>query len=479
MAAAVMMTMTISWSTSLRIGTLHAARRGRRRGVQAALVIAATASALSALPARAEDVPAHPQPRVVQLTLASAIDAALAHNPQIAIASENIIVAHARTTADKTLRLPLLAVKGNLQFWDKAIVDNLGPEIGDVTVRPRVIGNVDVSLTQPVSGALVIGRLIDRDRALTDARQAQRDSVRIDIAYQTAEAYLGALQAQTLRQVAQATLKQLDADLQHARILLSAGTLQRSDVLRLEAEHARVEQQLLQADTTALDGRRRLAVLLGMPDGTELELADIDTTPPALAWTEDEAVARARRDRADARAADASWRAAELDVSVSRAAYAPSVSLVAVYSHAIASQAFGIIPNSGYLGVTLDWNLWDWGARGAEVDRAKALGRQARLTQGALADQIAVDTRARWQTARTAQAMLEVAARGLAAAVEAQRLQAVRYAQGASTTVEVIDAETALASAQAQAVIGRYQYLVAWMALAREVGTLPSPPRAN
>lgn len=42
-----------------------------------------------------------------------------------------------------------------------------------------------------------------------------------------------------------------------------------------------------------------------------------------------------------------------------------------------------------------------------------------------------------------------------------------------------LDAETALASAQAEAAIGRYQYLVAWMGLSREVGSLPLRPEAR
>src|SRR5262249_2364689 len=157
--------------------------------------------------------------------------------------------------------------------------------------------------SQPLSGALVIGKLVARDHAATQASRATRDGLRVDVAYQTAEAYLSALQAQTLGQVAQATLQQLDGDLQHAKGLQKAGTLQQVDVLRLEAERARIEQQGLQADTNALGARRRLALLLGLPDGTELALVDIDTTPPDLPWTEDEAVARARRDRADARVA--------------------------------------------------------------------------------------------------------------------------------------------------------------------------------
>jgi outer membrane protein TolC len=453
-----------------------------KRSVRSVLLAAAATGAalLAAHPAHAEDAAARPQGPSSpghQLTMAQAIDAALSHNPQLAIATETIVAADAKVTADSTLRLPLVSAKANLLFWDRAIVADLGPDLGKITIRDRVTGTVDVSVVQPLSGALVIGKLVSRDRAATEASRAQRDGLRIDIAYQTAEAYLGALQARTLGQVAQSTLQQLDADLQHAKVLFQAGTLQQVDVLRLDVERARIEQQLLQADTTALGLRRKLAMLLGLPDGTELALVEIDTTPPALPWTEDEAVARARRDRADAKVAQANRHVAELGVSVARASYVPSVSLLGVYSHVLNAGSFGSTADSAYIGVSLDWNLWDWGKRAAEVEASQAVSRQARLTQGAVADQIAVDTRARWQAARTTQATLDVTARGLAAAVEAQRLQAARFAHGAATTVELVDAETALANAQAQAVIGRYQYLVAWMALSRAVGTLPGQPR--
>jgi outer membrane protein len=427
-------------------------------------------AALAAVPVTAHAAPAR------SLTLMQAIDVALSHNPQLAIEAESIVVADAHERADAKLRLPLLGVKANVLFWDRAIVADLGPDIGKITVRDRVTGTVDLSVSQPISGALVIGTLVERDRALTAASRAARDGARVDVAYQTAAAYLSALQARTLGGVAAATLQKLDADLQHAKLLVQAGTLQAVDVLRLEVERARIEQQGLEAETAALEAGRRLALLLGLGDGSELALVDIDTAPPALPWTEDEAVLRARRDRADAHAAEANRRAAELGVSVSRANYYPSVSLVGVYSHAVNAGAFGSTADSAYLGVSLDWNLWDWGKRAAEVDGARAVSRQASLSQAALGDQIAVSARTRWQAARTAFATLGVTARGLAAAVEAQRVLAARFAQGAATTVEVVDAETALASAQAQAVIGRYQYLVAWMALGREVGSVAALP---
>lgn len=428
-------------------------------------------SLLAAQIARAESAPR-------RLTMAEAIDIALSHNPQLAIETESIVAAEARARSDATLRLPVLGVRTSVQIWDRPIVADLGEDLGTITIRDRVTGTLDVQVSQPLSGALVIGTLVARDHALTAASRARRDGVRIDIAYQAAEAYLAALQARTLGQVATATLEQLDGDLEHARLLLGAGTLQQVDVLRLEAERARVEQQALQAETQALGARRRLARLLGLPDGGELALADIDTTPPPMPWNEDEAVARARRDRAELRGAAASRSAAEHGVSIARASYFPTVSLVGIYSHTL-TAGFGSAADSAYLGVTLDWNLWDWGKRGADVDAARSASRQSQLAEAALREQVAVDTRATWQAARTARATLEVAGRGLAAAAEAQRLQAARFAHGAATTVELLDAETTLANAKAQSVIGRYQYLVAWMALSRDVGALPAQPSAR
>src|SRR5438046_3024385 len=158
------------------------------------------ASVLAARSARAEAVPTHPPAAPRSLTLAAAIDVALSHNPQLAIEGENIAAAEARATADSRLRLPLFNLRANVLLWDSPITVRLAD--AEITIRDRVTGTVDLSVSQPVSGALVIGTLVRRDQALTRASRARRDSVRIDLAYQTAETYLSALQARTLEQIA-------------------------------------------------------------------------------------------------------------------------------------------------------------------------------------------------------------------------------------------------------------------------------------
>jgi len=339
-------------------------------------------------------------------------------------------------------------------------------------VRDQITASVEVTVNQPITSAIVLGRLIDLDQAGVVASRAELDQHQLDLAYQTAEAYVGGLQAQTLRAIADTSVTQVEASLTRARVLVQGGVLGDVDLLRLEATRDRMRQQALEAEVAAESATRGLALLLGLPDGTDLELVDLDAAAPELSWSEAQAVAAARRQRPEARVAAARAEQASLGIAVARAAYLPNVSAFATYSHNEGQGAFGA-KDAGFVGVSLDWNLWDWGRRGVEVDQARSARRQADALQAFTADQIALDARLKWLRASTARKTLDVSASGLRAAEEAYRLQSVRFAQGAATTTDVIDAESEVARARAQATIARYQYVVAWMALARAVGESP------
>lgn len=114
------------------------------------LVAVSVPPLLGAHPARAEGPASSPTPAAParQLTIAAAIEVALSHNPQLAIEAENLVVAESKAAADSKLRLPLVGVKANVLFWDRPIVANLGPEIGEITIRDRVTGSVDFSVAQ-------------------------------------------------------------------------------------------------------------------------------------------------------------------------------------------------------------------------------------------------------------------------------------------------------------------------------------------
>ena len=185
-----------------------------------------------------------------------------------------------------------------------------------------------------------------------------------------------------------------------------------------------------------------------------------------------ETAAAARRERPELRAASERAEQAKAGRAVAVSQLLPNIMGVATYQHTEGQSTFQP-KNAWFVGATLSWDIWDWGKRWSGVKEAEAKALQASLGQRALGDQIAFDAQRRLVEARTGYETLALARSGLEAAEEAYRIQSVRYAEGAATTTDVIDAEADVSRARSSYAQSRYDYYLAQAALARAVGRLP------
>jgi len=430
--------------------------------------------------------PAAPTGEVRTLTLAEAIALATSDSIVITVGKEQVAMAQADVRATRTHRLPTLSVKGGVQLWRDEItvyfpqdvdMDPATPDVPvPITLRPQVTGTAGATIVQPITAAIVLGVLIDLQEANVDATRADVQAKQLDAAYQVAEAYLSALQIDTLHQVAETSVRQIEANLVRAQALRKADVLGDVDILRIQAQLDATRQAVLETAVGAVTARNGLALLIGLPEGTTIQLAPVDTTPPELGWSEADAVAQARRQRPEARAAAARATQARLGVKVAQAQYLPNIVAVADYTHTFNVGGFGGEADSAFVGLNLEWNLWDWGERRANIQKSRAQSRSAKLLAEFTDETLAFDVRSKYANATTKRKQLDVALSGLKASEEAYRLQQVRFKEGAATTTDVLDAESEVARARSQATITRYQYLIAWMALVRAVGQIPEAP---
>jgi outer membrane protein TolC len=429
----------------------------------------ATLALVSAAGLLAAPAIATAEPR--RITLPEAISLATEGNIQIELAEEDIHAAEQEVKGTRSHQLPQLQLRANVLLWndDVPILFN-GVEFG--VAREQVTGSLDVVVAQPLTGAVLIGKLARLQEAGVDYKRAQIDVKKLQLAYQAAELYLGALQARQLQDISRTSIAQIDAAITRVKALVAGGLLDDVDVLRLEASREEVRQRVLDAEVAAEQAERTLALVLGLPDGTDLELVDVDPTPPPLGWTEDDAVAEAKKRRPEVRAADALIVQGTRGVDVAKAYYIPEVNLIAAYTHTEGQGEFAT-KDAAYLGLQLQWTAWDWGKRKSDVERARSGRRSAEKARAFVDDQLALEVRTAWLAADSAQKSLAVAESGLKAAEEAYRLQTARFAQGVAVTTDVLDAESEVARSRSLATIARYQYLVKCMALTRAVGATP------
>ncbi|HEX5392173.1 MAG TPA: TolC family protein [Rhodocyclaceae bacterium] len=181
-------------------------------------------------------------------------------------------------------------------------------------------------------------------------------------------------------------------------------------------------------------------------------------------------VTEARRQRPDLLAAEAQVAAADASINAARAAHLPSISL----GFSASDQKTGTLPDlrSGSVGVTLSVPLFSGFATTYKVEQAQAQKEVREAQADRLRLQVAQDVWSAWQSLQTSTQSVRTTADLIASAEQSDKVARGRYAAGVGTLLEMLNAQSALASARQQRVQALYTWNVARATLAQALGTL-------
>jgi outer membrane protein TolC len=177
--------------------------------------------------------------------------------------------------------------------------------------------------------------------------------------------------------------------------------------------------------------------------------------PQPLPFSLEQAVQELRTRGPEIEAARAAERRADAAVGVERAAYLPSVTLSAT-TGAYDAELFPDALKRTQLGVTVSVPVWNGGNREMAVARARAQRSVAEAERDERERAAAELMAQAYHGYETARAGIELAQVGVAVATETYRVQDVRYREGATTILDVLEAQVALSEAESTLVQSRY-----------------------
>jgi outer membrane protein len=316
------------------------------------------------------------------------------------------------------------------------------------------------------------GRTSGRWRSAQASAQAASEDARTTAQAAILEArvaYFGVLAAHALDQVARETLANAEKHLSDTEAMVQAGSRAAIDLARLRTQVASARAALVRTQNAIRTARTRLDVAMGAPG--QPGYAVVSPSIPALAAEE------RPTDALYADAVAARPELASLRASVSAGAYALKTADRALWpslhANAGASAAGSDALDPAWTtsaGVTLSWTLFD-----GLSSRAAAEGARARLE----ATRAQLDERGQqvWQQIDTAlsdvasgRAQLPAAEEGVAAATDLLGYAEARYREGVGSSLELADAQLALANAAAQRIQVEYDLASARARLLSAVG---------
>ena len=299
------------------------------------------------------------------------------------------------------------------------------------------------------------------------AEWAVEDSVN-DLKLRVAEEYMAVLRAQRHLEVAQCSVKSLEAHARDAEMLFKHDQVPRNDLLAAQVAVANARQRAIQAhnqlDACRAAYNRRLGRSLTLP----VRLAELPVQP--VDDDIDSLTARALRTRPALAQLVSHVHALQHQADSLLAKNHPQVKLRGEY--AFEENRFRTPEGIASVGVGVWWNVFDGGRNRHE---AAALLRRAeglRRLQADLESMIALEVRRAWLDIQETRCRLAVTREATERAEENLRVARRRYATGMGTSTEVLDAETLRTEAYRNHYQATYDAVLAVLRLQHATGEL-------
>lgn len=398
------------------------------------------------------------------VTIDEAYGLAIANHERVAIAGEEVNQAEADLRKATSRILPNITAEA---YYTK-YTDVKGS--GAFITQPGEASNAEIRITQPLySGG--------RDRAARRQAKFQISSTREghegtkeDVMRETSDAYYGVLKAIKNVEIQKASLKRAEERLLVAQARLKVGEVTRSAVLRAEAERAGAEADLIRANNGLDNAVDLLQRIIGLQE--RVTVVEPPAQPPVTASAE-ALVEQALKERTDYNQRSLEEKAANEGIEIAKASFKPSLRLEGLYFWRDQDpMTTFFLDHSTSATVRLTYPLFEGFLRKAELSEARSALRQAELRRLGLRRDIEVQVREALNNVKAIDALTESFRRQLAFAEEDYKMVFEQFRFGVATTLDVIDAENTLVSAQSSLANAVYDLELAKINLKYVTGAL-------
>ncbi|HYO47728.1 MAG TPA: TolC family protein [Gemmatimonadota bacterium] len=402
-----------------------------------------------------------PLPEAPRITLAQAIESALARNPALAQADAQ----RDATAADRLGALGAFLPSVNMTYgYQNSSTGRLDPTGAAITQESHAFlfsGSYDLftgwQRTSDLKAASL--RLEAEEAGFAEQRYATVLAVK--------EAYYAALAARDLYEVEADRVERQVDQLEFVERQVELGRATLSDQLRSKVDLNNARVALLGASNAILQTRLVLSEAIGLDEVVAPTEEDTLAMAP-LSITREQALTMAEETSPGVEAAEAFAEAAQAAVTSARSSYWPTLSLGA--SQAWRSEAFPPEDESWSMSLTARYPLFNGLGREATLRRARAQEDGARA--GARAAVLATRTSvgAAYDQVDLARASVELAVETVALAREDLRVTEERYRVGLATILDLQTSQIALLQAEVDLIRRRFDHAIGIARLEAQLG---------
>lgn len=413
------------------------------------------------------------------LTLVDAVERALCHNPKTQQAWAQVKTQAAAVGVGLSAYLPTINGRGSWAKGDRNSRFANDSRFDTSVVSEELSGNVNLNWVLYDFGLRAAN--LESARQLLNAANASQDDTLQTVFLNTVKAFYETQAAQSLLDALREAERSAEKSFKAAEAKYVAGAGSLADKLQAETAHAQSIAKRVQAQGELRDAQGSLAILMGLRPDRNLVILAIADEPDlennAFAQAVDQLINQALQQHPKIRVAQSQLKAAEAKIDATRAEGRPRLSLTASQDY-FNTDATPInnqgksqqTVDSQRIGLQVDVPLFEGFGRTYKVREAET---QLEAKQAELADaeqQVALEVWKSYQALQTGAENLKASHTVLASARQSFDVAQGRYKAGVGSILELLKAQSDLASAQQQKLLAITRWQTDRIRLATSLG---------
>jgi outer membrane protein len=318
---------------------------------------------------------------------------------------------------------------------------------------------------------------VNRAKQMNEAAGHQLDRTAQEIVFRVVDSYDRVLLATKQLEVAEQSAKTSQSIMDRSQARFDSGLVVESDLLTAKVRMAARQEDLIQATNNLELAGAALNTAMGVPVDSLFQPAEALVEPtlpvPVLQEVEKQALAN----RPDLKRIQSEEAAQRENVAIAKSSFGPRVSAFAGWEGDNPTFVAGGGGNNWLGGVEVQFDIFQGGAKRAELSRERALEERATAMKQAASDGVRLEVRRAYYNLDSARQEVEVTRAAITQAQESMRINQNRYDSGLTTITDLLGAEEATRRSQTDYWDAVYRFHTSYADLELASGTLnPQSP---
>jgi len=407
---------------------------------------------------------------VSAVTLYDALNQTYQNNIQLNAERESLKASEEDVNISKANYKPSLTLSGSKSQEDTNKLTNQSG--GNATITDVDPFTTSIKLEQTI---LDFGRGLELKKSITglDLAKAKLIKKEQDVLHSAIDAYSNLILAREKHDINEKNLNLLNRQVENDKIRLDRGQITIADLAQSESSLAGAQAQFIQAKSDLLIAKLTYENIIGkIADPNQLKKSSdaIVNIPTTLS----EAINLSKQNNPDIKIAKFDLAQSEKDLAISKSDLAPTASLSLERSYADDVSSTIDEKEKDILKATVTWPFYSGGKTRSTINKNSNLTTRKRLLLDDAVRTNETHVASAWSSLQSSKSFLNSVKAQVRAAQIANDGIAAEYERGSRTTLDVIQSNTLLLSAQISLASSEKNYLMAQYNLLKAVGLLNS-----